>query len=333
MVSERGAAGAGPRRLNWGCGDHTAAGWINSDIKPGPAVDLVADVRQGLPLATGGLDYAVSIHALPELSYPQLVPALVELRRVLKPGAVLRLALPDLDRGIDAYRRGERSYFKVDADEVRSDGGRLIAQMLWYGYSRSLFTLDFAEELLEKAGFEAIRACAFGETASGLAGIVELDNREDESIFVEGSKPGGDGGGMLPYNRAVPGELEILDVAQDPSERIRGHFQIRKTDGAKLAIVGWVLGRDSPAIGVEIVSGGSVAGRASVVLDRPDVAERFPDVKEAATAGFQLELSAQGRGESELQVWAQLKDRSREPLGRVVVKAGRRGLLGALRRG
>jgi hypothetical protein len=56
-------------------------------------------------------------------------------------------------------------------------------------------------------------------------------------------------------------------------------------------------------------------------------------VAEAATAGFRLELAARGRGESQLEVWAVLKDESREPLGRIVVQTGRRGLLQALRRG
>jgi len=39
------------------------------------------------------------------------VPVLAELRRVLKPGGVLRLVLPDLLKGVDAYRRGDRDYF------------------------------------------------------------------------------------------------------------------------------------------------------------------------------------------------------------------------------
>jgi SAM-dependent methyltransferase len=177
------------KRLNWGCGAHVASGWINSDIKAEAGVDLVADIREGLPLDGGSVDYAVSIHALPELSYPDLVPVLEELRRVLKPGATLRLALPDLRRGIDAYLAGNENYFKVGADEVSSLGGRFIVQMLWYGYSRSLFTTDFALELLARAGFVDVVDCSFGVTASGISEIVELDNREDESLFVEGRAP------------------------------------------------------------------------------------------------------------------------------------------------
>jgi hypothetical protein len=137
----------------------------------------------------------------------------------------------------------------------------------------------------------------------------------------------------LPYTpRVAGGELEIVDVAPDPGEGIRGHFQVRNEAGPKLEIVGWVLGQGAPAVEVEVRAEGSVAGRTPVAIDRPDVAEKFPDVVEAATAGFRLELMAQGGGESQLEVWAVLKDDSREPLGRILVRAPRRSLLDALRR-
>jgi hypothetical protein len=98
-------------------------------------------------------------------------------------------------------------------------------------------------------------------------------------------------------------------------------------------IVGWVLGQESAASEVEVVADGSIAGRAPVNVERPDVAQRFPDVAQAATAGFRLELAAKGRGESRLDVFAVLEDDSRKPLGRILVRAPRRGLLDVLRRG
>jgi predicted SAM-dependent methyltransferase len=174
-------------RLNWGCGSDVRPGWKNADVKAGPGVEVICDIREGLPLANDSIDYAVSIHALQELSYPELVPALRELRRVLQPGGVLRLGLPDLNRGIRAYLRGERNYFKVDEPEVQSWGGQFILHMLWYGHSRILFTFDFIEELLLRAGFADVTECVYGETKSTVPDIVHLDNREEESIFVEGT--------------------------------------------------------------------------------------------------------------------------------------------------
>jgi predicted SAM-dependent methyltransferase len=178
----------GIRRLNWGCGAAGEPGWVNSDLKDGPTIDITCDILEGFPLPDSCFDYIVSIHALPELHYLQLVDVLRELRRVLKPGGTLRLALPDIDKGIDAYRGGDRDYFLVRDDRERRIGSKFVVHMTWYGYSRSLFTKDFAEELLEKAGFATIRHCEFKESPSGHEGITDLDSRERESLFIEAVK-------------------------------------------------------------------------------------------------------------------------------------------------
>lgn len=324
-----GAAEAGyapqsrPRRLNWGCGDHLGAGWINSDRKPEPGIDLVADILSGLPLADDSVDYAVSVHALPELSYREQLPALRELLRVLRPGGTLRLVLPDLDCAIDAYREGRRDHFEVPAEEARSDGGRFISHVLWFGYSRTLFTADFAAELLGRAGFEGVERRPYRRTGSPFGAIVELDNRPGESFYVEARKPRpGISPRILPYNPRVSADgLEIVEVTPDPGERVRGHFQVRDRDGGRLEIVGWAVGEELAATAVVVVADGADAGSASLAVERPDVAEKFPDVPGALTSGFRLELVANGEGESQLDLYAVLEDESREPLGRILCRS------------
>ena len=71
-------------------------------------------IRVPSELDADSMDYVVSIHALPEVPYPELVPVLIELRRVLKPGGILRLCLPDLDKGIAAYQRNDSTYGAVE---------------------------------------------------------------------------------------------------------------------------------------------------------------------------------------------------------------------------
>jgi len=181
-------SGAEVRRLNWGCGTEPQPGWINSDIKEDPTVDIACDILDGLPLETDSIEYAVSIHALPELRLGDQVPALMELRRVLVPGGTLRLALPDLNRGIRAYLDGDRDYFLIPDSDARSAGAKFVTQILWYGYSKTLFTEDFVCELLERAGFREIAPCRYRQTSSPHPEIVELDNRPEESLFVEARK-------------------------------------------------------------------------------------------------------------------------------------------------
>ena len=176
------------RRLQWGCGGSAAPGWTNSDIKVGPGIDIACDIKQGLPLEDDSIDYTVSIHALPEIHLNDQLTVLRELRRVLKPGGVLRLALPDLLKGIKAFERNDRDYFLVPDHDAQSMGAKLITQLVWYGYIRTLFVPEFIEELLIKAGFRQVMHCQYKQTSSLFAEIVELDNRENESLFVEAIK-------------------------------------------------------------------------------------------------------------------------------------------------
>ena len=176
------------RRLHWGCGPITPYGWVNSDIQPGPGVDVVADIRAGLPLPDDTFDYIASLHTLPELSYAELDRALLELRRVLRPGGALRLSLPDFDKAIQAYTRKDIDYFLIPDEVVKTLSGKMIVQLLWYGRSRCLFTQEFTVELLRRCGFQSIQLCNFRQTASDYPGIVELDDRELESFFVEARK-------------------------------------------------------------------------------------------------------------------------------------------------
>jgi hypothetical protein len=327
------------RRLNWGCGSHVGEGWINSDVKDTPEVDLVADIKQGLPLDANSIDYAVSVHALPELPYGDLLPALAEIRRVLKAGGVLRLVLPDLGRAIDAYVAGDEGYFHLVADDATTPGGRLITQMLWYGYSRTLFTVDFCAELLAKAGFVNIALCEAHRTASEFREIVELDNRETESFYVEATKPGR---GSSPFWRVytrrskMTATFEVLDVSLTGQGDGKGDLEaahldapvagMRVEDGP-LRVVGWVVGDRARIREVEVVSDHKVVGKAPVDVPRPGVAERFTGVAGADTAGFDLKLEPSGKGVSELLVTAVLEDGSRSAIGTIRVDVTRRGVL------
>lgn len=177
-----------PRRLNCGCGPCAASGWINADRIAAPGIDLRCDLRAGLPLREASLDYVVAIHVLQDLAWADIPAVLREFHRVLVPAGVLRLGLPDLERAIEAYRRGDAAYFHVPDAHARSLGAKLVTQIVWYGSVRTPFTYDYAAEVLAAAGFRRIVRCAHRETRTRHPGIASLDNRERESLFVEATK-------------------------------------------------------------------------------------------------------------------------------------------------
>ena len=110
----------------------------------------------GLPLETDSIDYIVSIHALPEIPYADLVPALA--RAAPRAEAGRRAAA-----GAAGPRQGHRRLpARATATTSRSrtrtraaSARKFVTQMIWYGWSRSLFTHDFIEELLERGRLRA----------------------------------------------------------------------------------------------------------------------------------------------------------------------------------
>jgi predicted SAM-dependent methyltransferase len=82
-------------KIHVGCGSAILPGWLNIDIEALPGVDLVHDVRDGLPFEDVGLIFAE--HFIEHLDFEAGFAFMRECRRVLNNGGVLRLSTPNLD--------------------------------------------------------------------------------------------------------------------------------------------------------------------------------------------------------------------------------------------
>ena len=106
----------GPLLVNVGCGSVAHPEWANFDVAPRLPHVRQLDVRQGLPLADGQADAVYSSHVLEHLSSAEADGFLRELWRVLAPGGVIRLVVPDLEaicrlylQELDALRAGAKA--------------------------------------------------------------------------------------------------------------------------------------------------------------------------------------------------------------------------------
>jgi predicted SAM-dependent methyltransferase len=137
-------------------------GWQNLDI-----IDLSAfasqwrynfnriDARNGLPYGTAAVDLANSSHFLEHLPYDDGLKFLKECRRVLKPGAVLRLAVPDAGKLMGMYSKGDdlSCFNEVNdgCENAPSQAAKLYA-LLHEGHS-AIYDQETLAELLKRAGF------------------------------------------------------------------------------------------------------------------------------------------------------------------------------------
>jgi SAM-dependent methyltransferase len=90
--------------LNLGCGHHFSSDWNNLDLVGHEGVEPF-DIRQRLPYPQGSFDVVYSSHVLEHLTPDDGAQFLGEKYRVLKPGGICRIAVPDLEKICRAYLR------------------------------------------------------------------------------------------------------------------------------------------------------------------------------------------------------------------------------------
>jgi SAM-dependent methyltransferase len=166
-------------RLHLGCGPHRLPGWVNVDIAA-PTADLRVDVRAGLPFDDDSVDAVYIAHLLEHVEYPvEALDVLRECARVLRPGAPVRVAVPDIASFARAYVDGRTDFFtEFERLWERRPADSALASFLHYAGAgefpwvadRHRFGYDAPTlgALLAAAGFTGARRCAPGD--SGIHG-------------------------------------------------------------------------------------------------------------------------------------------------------------------
>lgn len=202
-----------PVKINLGCGLAVTTGWVNIDgslnalvsTLPRPLHRLAYrmtganryysedeycrllrdhyfihhDLAYSIPLADGVADFVYSSHFLEHLFRKDGEKLLMESFRVLKPGGTVRVVVPDLEHTLLLYAAGEKDKMLSDNFFVEDDDS-------YYARHKYMYDFDMLADALKRVGFYDIRRCEFrkGHTPD----LDRLDNRPDESLFVEATR-------------------------------------------------------------------------------------------------------------------------------------------------
>jgi predicted SAM-dependent methyltransferase len=196
-------------KINIGCGLEVAPGWINIDSSPTFLISFLPkifidrlyyltdaknwysqeqftyilknnkfihyDVKYGLPFKDVSIKYIYASHMLEHMYKNNAIYFLKEANRVLKPGGILRLIVPDLSFIIDLYLNGNKeralSFFFSENS---------------FTPHRFMYDFESLKEQLIVANFREIVHCSFKE--GRVPDIDLLDNRPGESLYVEAIK-------------------------------------------------------------------------------------------------------------------------------------------------
>jgi len=102
-----------PTLLNLGCGLSRAEGWVNVD-KYGPAADLIHDLDVfPYPWDDNSVDQIITVHVLEHLN--NWWGAFEECARILKPGGVLEIRVPDESSSTSLGYRDHKHVFHLQS--------------------------------------------------------------------------------------------------------------------------------------------------------------------------------------------------------------------------
>jgi SAM-dependent methyltransferase len=201
-------------RVQYGCGPGPVpTGWINFDASPTLKISTTpvvgrfltrrrvtfdrntrfGDIVKGLPLASESCDAVYSSHVLEHLPRADVRVALDNTFRILRPGGVFRLVLPDLRYLSKEYLEGRLSsdQFVTELHMGIPDGGRRKRLLDAMGNSRHLWMWDETSlaELLSAVGFINVRRATFGDRDDDLFADVEAQDRWTNCLGLQAERP------------------------------------------------------------------------------------------------------------------------------------------------
>jgi SAM-dependent methyltransferase len=159
-------------QLHIGSGPYNLEGWINLDIFP---AQLSTNVLWGLPFTDGQCRYVFLSHLLEHLFYPtDAMGLLEEIYRILEPGGVVRIVVPDIEQCLRAYQENNKAFFQQRVEHWGAGDGNAtrLEHFLSYAgagpdpawlFEAHKFGYDFETltRALQRAGFTTIIRSSF----------------------------------------------------------------------------------------------------------------------------------------------------------------------------
>jgi predicted SAM-dependent methyltransferase len=155
------------------------------------------DLRLGIPAVQDSLELIYHSHFLEHLTDIEGQQLLRDCYRCLRPGAVMRLAVPDFRLWCSNYMQGnrdffswyKRSYLGGPADRYVTNASVFMGMLYNWGH-KCIYDRETLELALTKAGFSSVSVVGWGESHRiENIGTIEGDSqRKLESIVVEAVK-------------------------------------------------------------------------------------------------------------------------------------------------
>lgn len=182
----------GSIKLHLGCGTDYKEGWINIDNNSDEnitAIDLYWDLLKPLPFPDNSVDFIFSEHFFEHFSVEDGQLVMKDALRLLKPGGVMRIAMPDLRAVVNDYLHTSiaknPTIKEFHFDFVKTSAEWMNMSFRWWGH-RWLYDWEELERRLREAGFEQIVACKTKQSKH--KALKNLEIRTESLLVAEVTK-------------------------------------------------------------------------------------------------------------------------------------------------
>jgi predicted SAM-dependent methyltransferase len=175
-----------PYKLHVACGNVILPGWVNIELELySDGVDVAWDVRQPLPLPDASVEYIYHEHFLEHLTIPEALAFLRDCHRLLRPGGVLRIAMPDLSECVRQYHENDwrQPWMKQYGYEWIATRAEMINIAFREWEHKWLYDHEELHRRLREAGFTTIRDCPRLE--SEVPALCNLETRDGSLLVCE----------------------------------------------------------------------------------------------------------------------------------------------------
>ena len=188
-------------KVNVGSGSRGKNGWVNVDLYNAKGVNCIYDCRHHLPFNDSSVSLLFTEHFLEHIDYTEDIPFfLTECYRVLEPGGIIRIVVPDTEKYIRAYlerdwnalaeingninTQGKDLYFNSDYTTILQALNFTFRQGHHHKYAYDFETLYDA---LSRYGFTGIKRWDYGSSSQPEV-CIDAPDRAPESLYVEATK-------------------------------------------------------------------------------------------------------------------------------------------------
>ena len=146
-------------KINLGCGTDIRQGFVNCDIRENVGVDRVFDLSKGLPFKNGEVDYILAQDILEHFGFRETEPMLREWARVLCPGGMMEIQVPNIEKHIKDYwdDRKDGRYQNGYDNAMEFLRGNIFGGQDYEGnFHKTCFTPNTLRLLIQKVGLRFV---------------------------------------------------------------------------------------------------------------------------------------------------------------------------------